>query len=117
MALHWSIPHIQECLQPCDFEKLRSVETNPWEEMDSNTASNIPMINGRSGEVFANASMPSPRRVVRGKLRDLFKTGIDIHYDQHLTDFDVGSDGITAIFNGGKAVVNGTHLVGADGGI
>lgn len=115
MALHWSIPHIQACLAPEQFEKLKSVETNPWEEQDQKVVSSIPIINGRSGDMLASIPMPSPKRVVRGKLRDLFNVGIDVHYGQALTNIYVGSDGITAVFNGGETAVNGTILIGADG--
>ena len=116
MALHWAIPHIQACLAPEIFEQLKAVETNPWEEQDPNVASNIPVVNGRSGELLANIPMPSPKRIVRGKLRDLLNMDIDVRYGQSLTDLHVGSDGITAIFNNGETVVNGTVLIGADGG-
>ncbi|CAG8903149.1 unnamed protein product [Penicillium egyptiacum] len=115
MALHWSIPHIQACLAPELFEQLKSVESNPWEEQDPKVVGNIPVINGRSGELLANIPMPSPKRIVRGKLRDLFNVDIDVHYGQALTDIQVGSNGITAIFNGGEMVVDGTVLIGADG--
>lgn len=116
MAIHWSLPHIQACLAPEHFERLKSVETNPWEEQDPKVVGKIPLINGRSGDLLANIPMPSPRRVVRGKLRDMFNTDIDVVYGQALTDLHVGADGITAIFNGGETAINGTVLIGADGG-
>ncbi|KAJ5674770.1 uncharacterized protein N7477_004704 [Penicillium maclennaniae] len=115
MALHWSIPHIQACLPPELFEQLKSVETNPWGKQDPKVVGNIPLINGRSGELLANVPMPSPRRIVRGKLRDLFNVDVDVRYGQSLTDVHVNSDGVTATFNNGETVVNGTVLVGADG--
>ncbi|KAJ6134202.1 hypothetical protein N7523_000524 [Penicillium sp. IBT 18751x] len=115
MALHWSIPHIQACLPPKVFEQLKSVETNPWGKQDPKVVGNIPLINGRSGELLANVPMPSPRRIVRGKLRDLFNVDIDVRYGQSLTDVHVNSDGVTATFNNGETVVNGMVLIGADG--
>lgn len=116
MALHWAIPHIQACLAPELFKQLKSAETNPWVEQDAKVVSNIPLINGRSGELLAKIPMPSPKRIVRGKLRDLLNVDLDVRYGQSLTGLHVGSDGITAIFNDGETVVNGTVLIGADGG-
>ncbi|GKZ46144.1 hypothetical protein AbraIFM66951_009044 [Aspergillus brasiliensis] len=115
MALHWSVPHIEACLPSQSFAQLKSAETNPFEEQDPDVAGNIPLVNGRTGKLLAEIPMPSPRRIVRGKLRDLFRQDIDVHFGQALTDLHVGPDGVTAIFNNGETTVKGTMLIGADG--
>ena len=116
MALHWCIPYIESCLPPELFAQLKSVETNPWEEIDLTEASNIPLVNGRTGELLTAVPMPNPKRIVRGKLRDLFRKDIEVHFGHVLTDLRVESDGVEAIFNGGEKTVKGTVLIGADGG-
>ncbi|GKZ17223.1 hypothetical protein AbraCBS73388_007275 [Aspergillus brasiliensis] len=96
MALHWSVPHIEACLPSQSFAQLKSAETNPFEEQDPDVAGNIPLVNGRTGKLLAEIPMPSPRRIVRGKLRDLFRQDIDVHFGQALTDLHVGPDGFAA---------------------
>ncbi|KAH8698913.1 hypothetical protein BGW36DRAFT_152598 [Talaromyces proteolyticus] len=119
VALHWSIPYIEACLPPELFAKLKSAETNRWEEHDPHVANNIPLVNGRTGEIMAKMPMPSARRVVRGKLRDLLKTEIDIQYGSTLTDIQIDhpetKNSVTALFNGGDVVAKGNMLIGADG--
>ncbi|OGM39338.1 hypothetical protein ABOM_012040 [Aspergillus bombycis] len=115
MALHWSIPHIEACLPSQYFAQLKSAETNIFEEHDPDVAENIPILNGSTGELLATVLMPSPRRIVRGKLRDLFRQGIDVHFGQALTGLHVGPDGVTARFNNGETTAKGTVLIGADG--
>lgn len=116
MALHWSIRHIEACLPSEYFAELNSAETNRFGEQDFHVAENIPVVNGHNGRLLANVPMPSPRRIVRGKLRDLFRQGIEVEFGQALTDFHVGPDGVTAIFNNGEKTAKGTMLIGADGG-
>ena len=116
MALHWSIQHIEACLPAKIFEQLKSVETNPWEEQDPTEAGNIPVVNGRTGELMAKVPMPHPKRIVRGKLRDLFRKDIEVQFGQTLTDLRVDGEGVTAIFNNGDRIVKGAVLIGADGG-
>ncbi|OJJ65499.1 hypothetical protein ASPBRDRAFT_201764 [Aspergillus brasiliensis CBS 101740] len=115
MALHWSIRHIEACLPSEYFAQLNSAETNRFGEQDPHVAENIPVVNGHNGKLLANVAMPSPRRIVRGKLRDLFRQGVEIEFGQALTDFHVGRDGVTAIFNNGEKTAKGTMLIGADG--
>jgi hypothetical protein len=116
MALHWSIPHIEACLPPELFAQLKSTETNPWEEQDPSEVGSIPVVNGRTGELLAKVPMPDPKRIVRGKFRDLLRTDIAVHFGHALTDLRVEGDGVTAVFNGGERIVKGTVLIGADGG-
>lgn len=116
MALHWSIQHIEACLPPKIFEQLKSAETNPWEEQDPAEAGSIPVVNGRTGELMAKVPMPHPKRIVRGKLRDLFRKDIDVQFGHILTDLQVDEEGVTAIFNKGEKTVKGAVLIGADGG-
>ncbi|KAJ5887310.1 hypothetical protein N7504_011357 [Penicillium tannophilum] len=115
MALHWSIQHIEACLPPKIFEQLKSAETNPWEEQDPAEAGSIPVVNGRTGELMAKVPMPHPKRIVRGKLRDLFRKDIDVQFGHILTDLQVDEEGVTAIFNKGEKTVKGAVLIGADG--
>ncbi|GKZ30515.1 hypothetical protein AbraIFM66950_009354 [Aspergillus brasiliensis] len=115
MALHWSVPHIEACLPSQSFAQLKSAETNPFEEQDPDVAGHIPVVNGRTGKLLAEVPMPSPRRIVRGKLRDLFRQDIEVNFGQALTDLHVGPDGVTAIFNNGETTAKGTMLIGADG--
>lgn len=116
MALHWSIQHIEACLPPRIFEQLKSAENNPWEEQDPTETGGIPVINGRTGELLAKVPMPHPKRIVRGKLRDLFRKDIDVQFGQILTNLQVDEDGVTATFNDGEKTVKGAVLIGADGG-
>ncbi|KAH8693720.1 hypothetical protein BGW36DRAFT_409362 [Talaromyces proteolyticus] len=117
VALHWSIPFIEACLPAEVFAKIKTCETNPWEEIDPVVAGNIPLINGRTGKVLAKMPMDHPKRASRGKLRDLFKEGLDIQYDMKLTDVRVNDDGngVIARFNEGSVVVEGDVIIGADG--
>ncbi|KAJ6006717.1 hypothetical protein N7451_004661 [Penicillium sp. IBT 35674x] len=115
MALHWSIQHIEACLPPKIFEQLKSAETNPWEEQDPAEAGSIPVVNGRTGELLARVPMPHPKRIVRGKLRNLFRNDIDVQFGYTLTDLQVNEEGVTAIFNKGEKTVKGAVLIGTDG--
>ncbi|KAJ5528148.1 hypothetical protein N7513_012307 [Penicillium frequentans] len=115
MALHWSLQHIEACLPPKIFEQLKSAEANPWEEQDPTEAGSIPVVNGRTGELLARVPMPHPKRIVRGKLRDLFRKDIDVQFGHILTDLQVNNEIVTATFNEGEKTVKGAVLIGTDG--
>lgn len=114
MALHSSLPYLDSIL-PSDLRaKLNSTTTNPWAEPDPTIAAAIPFVNGATGELMAKIPMPSPKRVIRGKLRDLSRTGVEVRFGRRLTDIRVEDDGVIAVFDGEE--VRGNVLVGADGG-
>lgn len=114
MALHSSLPYLDSIL-PSDLRaKLNSTTTNPWAEPDPTIAAAIPFVNGATGELMAKIPMPSPKRVIRGKLRDLLRTGVEVRFGRRLTDIRVEDDGVIAVFDGEE--VRGNVLVGADGG-
>ncbi|KAH1751053.1 hypothetical protein KXV22_005690 [Aspergillus fumigatus] len=113
MALHSSLPYLDSIL-PSDLRaKLNSTTTNPWAEPDPTIAAAIPFVNGATGELMAKIPMPSPKRVIRGKLRDLLRTGVEVRFGRRLTDIRVEDDGVIAVFDGEE--VRGNVLVGADG--
>ncbi|PKX88958.1 FAD-dependent oxidoreductase [Aspergillus novofumigatus IBT 16806] len=105
MALHSALPYLESILPPYLRDKLDSATTNPWSEPDPAIAAAIPFVNGATGELMAKIPMPSPKRVIRGKLRDLLRTGVEVRFGMRLTVAD---------FNGQE--VRGSVLVEADGG-
>ncbi|GIK07571.1 hypothetical protein Aspvir_003237 [Aspergillus viridinutans] len=113
MAVHSALPYLESILPPVLRAKLNSTTTNPWSEPDPAIAAAIPFVNGATGELMAKIPMPSPKRVIRGKLRDLLRTGVEVRFGMRLTDIRVEDDGVVAVFNG--EVVKGSVLVGADG--
>ncbi|GIJ92636.1 hypothetical protein Asppvi_001914 [Aspergillus pseudoviridinutans] len=113
MAVHSALPYLESILPPVLRAKLNSATTNPWSEPDPAIAAAIPFVNGATGELMAKIPMPSPKRLIRGKLRDLLRTGVDVRFGMRLTDIRVEDDGVVAIFNGEE--VKGSVLVGADG--
>ncbi|GIC94655.1 uncharacterized protein Aud_001984 [Aspergillus udagawae] len=113
MALHSARPYLESILPPVLRAKLNSVTTNPWSEPDPAIAAAIPFVNGATGELMAKIPMPSPKRLIRGKLRELLRTGVEVRFGMRLTDVRVEDDGVAAVFDG--EVVRGSVLVGADG--
>lgn len=69
----------------------------------------------KTGEVLVAAKVDDGRRVVRRKLRDLFRRGIDVRFGYKLAGVDTSGEGVTATFENGE-VVRVDVLVGADGG-
>lgn len=116
MALHWSLPLIEKLLPPDLYSQLHTAFTNRWEEPDNTVASKIPIKNGATGELLAQIPMPSPQRVVRGKLRNLIRNDIAVHFGKRLTDLKIEDDGVLAIFNDGELSAKGSLIIGADGG-
>jgi hypothetical protein len=114
MALHSALPYLESILPPSLRAKLNSATTNPWSEPDPGIAAAIPFVNGATGELMAKIPMPSPKRVIRGKLRDLLRTDVEVRFGRRLTDIRVDDDGVVAVFDGEE--VRGSVLVGADGG-
>lgn len=114
MALHSALPYLESILPPELRAKLNSATTNPWSEPDPAIAAAIPFVNGATGELMAKIPMPSPKRVIRGKLRDLLRTGVEVRFGMGLTGIRVEDDGVVAVFDGEE--VKGSVLVGADGG-
>ncbi|KAJ0127422.1 PA-phosphatase related-family protein [Fusarium oxysporum f. sp. albedinis] len=115
MALHWSTPNVEACLPPKLFEQLQTAQTDPWTVLTDEDAKTIPMVNGKTGELLTYVKAEGPRRVHRGRLRDLFRNGVDVHFGMELTDFSVEGDIVTARFNNGSEARKGFYLVGADG--
>ncbi|KAF5560475.1 FAD NAD(P)-binding domain-containing protein [Fusarium phyllophilum] len=115
MALHWSTPNVEACLPPELFAQLHTAQTDPWTVLSDDHAKTIPMVNGKTGELLTYVKAEGPRRVHRGRLRDLFRTGVNVHFGMELTNFKVEGDTVTAIFNNGSEVRQGSFLVGADG--
>ncbi|GFF34351.1 kynurenine 3-monooxygenase [Aspergillus udagawae] len=113
MALHSARPYLESILPPVLRVQLNSVTTNPWSEPDPAIAAAIPFVNGATGELMAKIPMPSPKRLIRGKLRELLRTGVEVRFGMRLTDVRVEDDGVVAVFD--EEVVRGSVLVGADG--
>ncbi|KAF4872472.1 FAD-dependent monooxygenase cctM [Colletotrichum siamense] len=114
MALHWSRRNVEQCLPPELFAALSSAHTNPWHEPSHDEAQSLPVVDGKTGEVLVAAKVDDGRRVVRRKLRDLFRRGIDVRFGYKLAGVDTSGEGVTATFENGE-VVRVDVLVGADG--
>ncbi|KAJ0132796.1 Heptaketide hydrolyase ayg1 [Fusarium oxysporum f. sp. albedinis] len=115
MALHWSTPNVEACLPPKLSAQLQTAQTDPWTVLSDEDAKTIPMVNGKTGELLTYVKAEGPRRVHRGRLRDLFRTGVNVHFGMELTDFRVECGMVTAIFNNGSEARKGFYLVGTDG--
>ncbi|KAJ0346804.1 hypothetical protein KNSL1_007080 [Colletotrichum chrysophilum] len=115
MALHWSRRNVEQCLPPELFAALSSAHTNPWHEPSHDEAQSLPVVDGKTGEVLVAAKVDDGRRVVRRKLRDLFRRGIDVRFGYKLAGVDTSGEGVTATFENGE-VVRVDVIVGADGG-
>ncbi|KAJ5239817.1 hypothetical protein N7468_004436 [Penicillium chermesinum] len=115
MALHWSLPLIEKLLPPGVYSLLSTTYTNRWEEIDANIASQIPIVNGATGELLAQVPMSNPKRVVRGKLRNLLTAGIEINFEKRLTDLKVEGGSVVAVFNDVELSARGSLVIGADG--
>jgi 2-polyprenyl-6-methoxyphenol hydroxylase-like FAD-dependent oxidoreductase len=76
----------------------------------------ISLMNAKTGDYIAKMPMEILRRVVRGKLRDLFRTSIDIVFGMNLTSMKVDSTSAAVIFNNGEREEQGILILGADGG-
>ncbi|KAJ0280751.1 hypothetical protein COL940_006072 [Colletotrichum noveboracense] len=114
MALHWSRRNVEQCLPPELFAALSSAHTNPWHEPSHDEAQSLPVVDGKTGEVLIAAKVDDGRRVVRRKLRDLFRRGIDVRFGYKLAGVDTSGGGVTATFETGEVVCVDV-LVGADG--
>ncbi|KAK1849775.1 hypothetical protein CCHR01_07593 [Colletotrichum chrysophilum] len=114
MALHWSRRNVEQCLPPELFAALSSAHTNPWHEPSHDEAQSLPVVDGKTGEVLVAAKVDDGRRVVRRKLRDLFRRGIDVRFGYKLAGVDTSGEGVTATFENGE-VVRVDVIVGADG--
>jgi len=115
MALHWATPNVEACLPPELFARLNEAQTDPWAVLSDGDARTIPLMNGKTGELLTYVKAEGPRRVQRGRLRDLFGTGLDIQFGMKLDSVSVEGDTVTATFNDGVEVRRGRYLVGADG--
>lgn len=115
MALHWSLPNVKACLPPELFAKLQTAETDPWTDILEEHAKTIPLLNGKTGDLITHVKADGPRRVHRGRLRNLFRTGLEVHFGMELTDLTIENDIVTTVFNNGASVWKGRYLVGADG--
>ncbi|KAF5520813.1 FAD-dependent monooxygenase cctM [Colletotrichum aenigma] len=114
MALHWSRRNVEQCLPPELFAALSSAHTNPWHEPSHDEAQSLPVVGGKTGEVLVAAKVDDGRRVVRRKLRDLFRRGIDVRFGYKLAGVDASGERVTATFENGE-VVRVDVFVGADG--
>ncbi|KAF5023033.1 hypothetical protein F66182_4917 [Fusarium sp. NRRL 66182] len=115
MALHWALPNVEACLPREVFSNLKQAESDPWTEYPEELARSIPMINGRTGQVLTHVKADGPKRVVRGRLRDLFKTGIDVKYGMDLSGLHVDGNTVVASFNNGTEIQKASYVVGCDG--
>lgn len=115
MALHWSRRNVEQCLPPELFAALSSAHTNPWHEPSHDEAQSLPVVGGKTGEVLVAAKVDDGRRVLRRKLRDLFRRGIDVRFGYKLAGVDASGERVTATFENGE-VVRVDVFVGADGG-
>ncbi|KAF0325702.1 hypothetical protein GQ607_007144 [Colletotrichum asianum] len=114
MALHWSRRNVEQCLPPELFAALSSAHTNPWHEPSHDEAQSLPVVDGKTGEVLVAAKVDDGRRVVRRKLRDLSRRGIDVRFGYKLAGVDTSGEGVTATFENGEVLCVDV-LVGADG--
>lgn len=116
MALHWSMHNVKTCLPSELFERIDEANTNPHEQTPESAAGYLPMMNGKTGELFMKIPADDPRRVLRSRLRSLFQIGIDVQFNMELTDVKISETGVTATFNGTEKR-EGYALIGSDGGL
>lgn len=115
MALHWSTYNVEACLPPEIFAHLKNAQTDPFTEVSDQFSKTIPLYNGKTGDLITHVEAEGPRRVHRGRLRDLLRTGLNVRFGKELHTFSVENSTVIASFNGGKEVWKGAYLVGADG--
>lgn len=83
--------------------KLKSAETDPLSEVTHQEETNLPICNGRTGEILVELSSISTRRVSRAKFREVLSLG----------KFSPEEGSVTATFAGGEEAI-GDVLVGCD---
>ncbi|MCJ1443818.1 MAG: hypothetical protein MMC23_004318 [Stictis urceolatum] len=115
IAVHWAIPHIEECLPPDLFQRLREAQVDPSHEPDSSKDS-LPIYNGQTHELLKRVEVPKFYRLSRKRTRSLCAEGISINFGKRLTDIETSpaSKTVTAIF-ADSTHGSGTLLIGTDG--
>ena len=77
MTLHWGKDHLAECLPQPLIDRLQSIRADQY-FVPSPDQSDIPMYNGKTGDLLTKLKADNPVRVSRRKMRVLFAEGLDI---------------------------------------
>lgn len=133
MALHWSMPLLEDLLPQELRERLMEIHVDPSfiiPEKDE-----LKVFDGTSGEVIKKLSLPQgTMRAQRRRMRAFCSVGIDVNvgnlysaiqsilnslctqygYELEQLDYDTDNLGVSAIFKNGQ-IVKGTTVVGCDG--
>lgn len=113
MALHWSRHNVERSFPENIYKDMTSTYTNPWQEPSPEEAAALPIVDGKTGASLVKVKVDDARRVVRGRLRDLFRREIDVHYGFKLTKVEAKDKVYTTFENGDT--IQADVLVGADG--
>ncbi|RDW56591.1 hypothetical protein BP5796_13056 [Coleophoma crateriformis] len=112
MAVHWSLPMLEELL-PEDLRK-RVLTTQPDPEHVVNMDDKTKFYHGVTGEVLTELPSHGARRMKRRALGELCSEGIDIQYGKSLSDIVYTDTGVVAQFADGTEA-QGSLIVGTDG--
>ena len=82
MTLHWGKDHLADCLPKPLFDRLQNIRADPYTIL-SPDQSNLPLYNGKTGDLLTELKGENPVRVSRRKMRVLFAEGLDIQVVSH----------------------------------
>ena len=114
MGLHWGAPVLRSLIPDESWSRIQSIQADP--HVPTKDEDTFSFIQGETGETMAAFTFGPFYRLRRSKLRDLLSQGIDIRYNQRLSDVTYAQDGrsVAAHLTDGTSV-HGRMLVGADG--
>ncbi|KAF9870872.1 hypothetical protein CkaCkLH20_11544 [Colletotrichum karsti] len=114
MALHWSRRNVEQCLPAHLFRDLFLAYTNPWQEPSQEQAQSLPISDGKTGELLFAAPVDDARRVVRQKLRNLFRQELNVNFGHELLEVKIHQGEVVLAFQHGESIT-ADIVIGADG--
>ncbi|KAH8820697.1 hypothetical protein F5884DRAFT_764906 [Xylogone sp. PMI_703] len=114
LAIHWSIPLLEELLPQSIWNRLHEAHCDPFYEYPEVEV--VPLTNGQTGELLMDIRGAGMRRFSRNRLRKLCTEGLEIEYGKEFVNATYSEDGscITAHFTDGT-LAEGDVLIGTDG--